>query len=141
MKKIKTNQDGFGAMEFLLVLIFFALLGVVGWVVYKNHNKTTDKSTATSTSTAKPTAINSNGNSSYIPSAIIPLGTSATDGVYTIKVLRVVNSPTITGDKASSGTHYVEVDLEMAIASDKDNIALNLQYTDDPSTDQAVADY
>src|SRR4029079_1253076 len=41
-------------MELVLVLIIIVLLGVVGWFVYKNHNKTTN-STTTSTNATNPT--------------------------------------------------------------------------------------
>src|SRR5437764_2336320 len=35
------NQSGFSAVEVVLVLVIVALVGVVGLMVYKNHNKTT----------------------------------------------------------------------------------------------------
>ncbi|HUY53423.1 MAG TPA: hypothetical protein VMV24_02515 [Candidatus Dormibacteraeota bacterium] len=41
MGKLNRNNKGFGGVEFLLVIIIVVLIGVVGWFVYKNHNKTT----------------------------------------------------------------------------------------------------
>ena len=60
MKTLKKNQSGFGAVELVLVLVIVILLGVVGWFVYKNHNKTTNSSTTTSstpTTTSKTTTV------------------------------------------------------------------------------------
>ena len=55
MNKFKSNESGFGAIEGLLVVAVIVLLGVVGYIVYKNHNKTTPSSTTTTTTT--PTKI------------------------------------------------------------------------------------
>src|SRR5579862_4958986 len=58
MNKITKNQTGFGVtgMMFIVVII---LLGVMGYLVYRNHHKTTTNSntgTTSSTSIAKQTA-------------------------------------------------------------------------------------
>lgn len=52
MGKIQKNQQGFGAVEAVLVLVIVILIGVVGWMVYKNHNKTTNNKTTASNSSA-----------------------------------------------------------------------------------------
>lgn len=54
MSKLRNNQKGFSAVEVVLVLVIVALMGAVGFLVYKNHNKTTTASGATSTT--KPAA-------------------------------------------------------------------------------------
>jgi len=41
MKKIKQNELGFGAVEVILVIVIVVLIGAVGWMVFKNHIKTT----------------------------------------------------------------------------------------------------
>jgi len=52
---MKNNENGFGAVEGLLVIVVVVLLGVVGYMVYKNHNKvTSNSSTTTSTITTAP---------------------------------------------------------------------------------------
>lgn len=50
MGKIKNNQDGFSAVETVLILVIVVLMGVVGFIVYKNQNKktTADKPVASS---------------------------------------------------------------------------------------------
>jgi hypothetical protein len=62
MGKLKSNHNGFSVIEVVIVLVIVVLIGTVGWLVYKNHHKSTlapaiirstTKST-TSTST-KPT--------------------------------------------------------------------------------------
>lgn len=66
MSKIAKNQKGFGAVEAVLILIIVILIGVVGWLVYKDrHNKgaagTASKSSAADTSAksgAKAPALN-----------------------------------------------------------------------------------
>jgi hypothetical protein len=56
MNKISKNENGFGAIESLLIVAVVVLLGAVGYMVYKNHNKTTNSSTAiTTTAPAKTT--------------------------------------------------------------------------------------
>lgn len=57
---MKRNQDGFSAIEIVLVLVIVGLIGIVGFMVYKNSNKSSDttitasttKSTTTETKTA-----------------------------------------------------------------------------------------
>ena len=39
MKKIRNNQQGFSVVEVVLILVIVVLIGVVGWMVYKNHHK------------------------------------------------------------------------------------------------------
>lgn len=39
MKKLKQNEKGFSAVELILVFVVIVLMGVVGWMVYKNHHK------------------------------------------------------------------------------------------------------
>ncbi|HUD06300.1 MAG TPA: hypothetical protein VMR34_00265 [Candidatus Saccharimonadales bacterium] len=53
MKKLNNNDSGFSAVELILAIVILALIGTVGWLVYKNHHKTTSASAAT-VSTAKP---------------------------------------------------------------------------------------
>ena len=59
MGKLHNNEKGFGAIEGLLIVAVVVLLGVVGYMVYKNHNKanTTPTTTTkiTSTTPAKTT--------------------------------------------------------------------------------------
>lgn len=55
MDKIKKNEAGFSAVEMTLVIVIVALIGAVGWLVYKNHHKTTTAAiTSTATSSTKP---------------------------------------------------------------------------------------
>lgn len=57
MGKLQKNQDGFGAVEAVLVLVIVILIGVVGWMVYKNHHKTamTAANNVTKTATSPTT--------------------------------------------------------------------------------------
>lgn len=55
MGKLQNNEQGFSAVEIVLVVIIVALIGTVGWLVYENHHKTNTVST-TNTSTNKPTS-------------------------------------------------------------------------------------
>lgn len=50
MGKLQKDEKGFSAVELVLVLVIVALIGVIGWFVYKNHNKTTNNSSVSSTS-------------------------------------------------------------------------------------------
>ena len=53
MGKLRRNEAGFSAVEVILVLVMVAFISVVGFMVYKNHNKMTSIS-ATTTDTTKP---------------------------------------------------------------------------------------
>jgi len=54
VRKLK-NQNGFSAVEALLVLIIVILIGIVGYMVYRNHHKASTSS-ATSTQSTNPYA-------------------------------------------------------------------------------------
>ena len=60
MAKI-SRDEGFSAVEAVLIIVIVVLLGVVGWMVYKNHHKTstasTAKTTATTPATQSPTTV------------------------------------------------------------------------------------
>jgi hypothetical protein len=49
------NESGFSGVELVLVLVIVVLIGVVGWLVYDNHHKSTVASTNSSTSTSAKT--------------------------------------------------------------------------------------
>jgi|GEM_PF-2482381 hypothetical protein len=53
MKKLRSNETGFSAIELVLVIVIVVLIGISGWLVYKNHHKSTLASTVSSTSTSK----------------------------------------------------------------------------------------
>jgi cytoskeletal protein RodZ len=60
MDKLNKNNKGFGSVELVLIVIIIAMLGVVGWFVYKNQHKTTTstpvtKSTVPATKSTKTT--------------------------------------------------------------------------------------
>lgn len=69
MNRLKKNEQGFGVIEIILVLIIVILLGVVGWFVYKNHNKTTNNATTTTSNTgttpSKTTATSTQSTNNY----------------------------------------------------------------------------
>ena len=58
MKKQLQNQDGFGVVESLLVIIIVLLVGFIGYYVYHNQNATDDSATkltaATKTAATTP---------------------------------------------------------------------------------------
>ncbi|HUD07028.1 MAG TPA: hypothetical protein VMR34_04015 [Candidatus Saccharimonadales bacterium] len=56
MRTHKDNQSGFGTIELVLIIAVVVLLGVVGWLVYKNDHKTTTASVATTSSTRPATS-------------------------------------------------------------------------------------
>ena len=60
MNKIIKNEKGFSAVEIILVIVIIALISVVGWLVYKDHHKTTTINTPPtySKATSKSTASN-----------------------------------------------------------------------------------
>ena len=57
MNKISKNEKGFSPLEVILVLVIVAVIGAVGWLVYKDHHKIATVNIAT-TSSSKPTTLN-----------------------------------------------------------------------------------
>ncbi|HUD81259.1 MAG TPA: hypothetical protein VMR08_01355 [Patescibacteria group bacterium] len=53
MNIISKSEKGFSAVEIVLVIAVVVLIGVVGWLVYKDHHKTTT-ALVTTTSSTKP---------------------------------------------------------------------------------------
>lgn len=49
MQKLKSNQQGFGIVEIVAVILVLVLLGTGGWVVYKHNKKSASASTTTTT--------------------------------------------------------------------------------------------
>lgn len=45
MGKLHKNAKGFGTVEIIFGIVIVALIGAIGWFVYKNHNKTTPATT------------------------------------------------------------------------------------------------
>ena len=57
MRKLQKNENGFSAVEIVLVLVIIVLIGAVGWLVYKdNHKNTTTSAKSTSASTKSSTS-------------------------------------------------------------------------------------
>jgi hypothetical protein len=54
MGKLHNNEKGFGVIEGLLIVAVVVLLGYVGYMVYKNHNKTNNSATTANTATTTP---------------------------------------------------------------------------------------
>ena len=112
MKKLKSNEKGFGAVEALLIVVIVVLIGVVGWVVYKNHN---NKSTpVSSTTSVKTKTIQVNKVSPIIETD------KATDG-YTISYpLTVANANVMWWSSDSSNPSSINAPASpILIVSDK----------------------
>jgi hypothetical protein len=56
MGKIRRDEAGFSAIEIVLVLFVVGLIGVVGFMVYKNHNKKVTTNSVATTTTTAPTS-------------------------------------------------------------------------------------
>lgn len=51
MTSINKNQNGYGTVEIILIIVIVAAIGFVGWFVYhtkQNSDKTLDQATSTS---------------------------------------------------------------------------------------------
>jgi prepilin-type N-terminal cleavage/methylation domain-containing protein len=66
--KLKSNQNGFSVIEIIMVLVIIVLIGAVGWLVYKNHHKSTTIPAAT-TSTTKSTTSTSTKTTTTTPAS------------------------------------------------------------------------
>jgi hypothetical protein len=59
MRKLKDNQKGFSAIEFIMVFVIIVLIGAVGYFVYKNHHEPVKVVTVTKTVAAPAKTTNS----------------------------------------------------------------------------------
>ena len=67
MGNIRKNETGFSAVEVVLVLVIVSLIGVVGFMVYKNHNKKTATNSVATTTTTKPTTTTQTKTTTPVP--------------------------------------------------------------------------
>jgi hypothetical protein len=65
VRKQKSSESGFGALEAILILIIIVLLIVVGFMVYKNQNKSTPVAATTPTGTSKSSTASAKSGTSY----------------------------------------------------------------------------
>ncbi len=79
MNKLSKNENGFGAVELILIIVIVALIGVVGWLVYRDRNKTTNSTLTTSTTSSN----NTTTNKTSIPSSTITSGPQSGWSTYT----------------------------------------------------------
>lgn len=103
MGKIRRNEAGFSPVEVVLVLVVVALVGVVGWLVYKNHSKTANSNTpisnnsTTTTKTTTPTRSTDKTSKWYLY--------SSNDGAYKI---RLADGLTFIGNNDSTSIYTLE---------------------------------
>jgi len=82
MNRIYKNQKGFSGVEVILIVVIVALIGVVGWLIYKDNNKTKTTNIATTSSnsstnkSATPTTTKTSTSTPTTPSQ--PTTSSAT---------------------------------------------------------------
>ena len=55
MNKIQRNEQGFSAIEFIMVFVIIVLIGAVGYFIYKNHHQAVKVVTVTKTVTKPST--------------------------------------------------------------------------------------
>lgn len=54
MEESKTKEKGFSVVEALIILVTLLAIGAVGWLVYKDHHKTTSSDKTTSSTAIQP---------------------------------------------------------------------------------------
>jgi hypothetical protein len=67
MNKTSKNETGFSIVEAVLVLVVIVLIGVVGYMVYKNHHKTTTVNPISSSATKAVTSTNTTTTNTTTP--------------------------------------------------------------------------
>lgn len=88
MKRFNKNETGFGGVEIVLISVIVVLIGVVGFLVYRNHNKTpASTNMPTSSTTSTNTVVKPSG-----PHSIGYVGCSITEQ-------SVEGYPTVAGNK------------------------------------------
>jgi hypothetical protein len=79
--KLQKNESGFSVVEVVLVVVILALIGTVGWLVYKNHHKTTTAA-ITTTSTTKPVTSTKTTTATPVqPASTLPTGAISTTDI------------------------------------------------------------
>ncbi|HSX33118.1 MAG TPA: hypothetical protein VLF91_02150 [Candidatus Saccharimonadales bacterium] len=82
MNILKRRERGFGTVEGILIIVIFALLGVGGWLVYKNHHQTAEPVTTT-----KPATGPTNNSTEQTAVNVSELGIKLTNVPQSIKDL------------------------------------------------------
>jgi len=114
MSKISKNENGFSAIEIVLIIAVLVLIGLVGWLVYKDHHKTTPVAQSSSAYSGWKTYTSNLGFSFKYPSGWTvktdsDLGTAAGlqlvengTGVNDFNLTFSINKPTTTTSIESS---------------------------------------
>jgi hypothetical protein len=68
MGKLDKDNKGFGGIELLMLIVIVILLGVVGWYVYKDHNKATTTKVVTVTKSITKTVPSISSSTATAPS-------------------------------------------------------------------------
>lgn len=92
MNKLSRNEKGFGALELVIVLVIVALIGAVGYLVYKNSHQPVKVVTVTKTVTNTASTNKSGATTSIQPDVLkisewqigLPITTSIADASYHI---------------------------------------------------------
>jgi prepilin-type N-terminal cleavage/methylation domain-containing protein len=66
MNKLNQNEQGFSAVELIMVIVIIVLIGAVGYFVYKNDHQTTRVVTITKTQQATPKTSSTTNSTSYL---------------------------------------------------------------------------
>jgi cytoskeletal protein RodZ len=69
MSKSHNHQKGFATVEAVLVLVILILIGVVGWMVYKNHHKSTSSTTSSHSTTSSSNTSTSSSTQTTVSAA------------------------------------------------------------------------
>jgi hypothetical protein len=126
--KLRNNQKGFGAVEGVLIVAVVVLLGVVGYMVYKNHNKTP--------------ANNSKNISANTPTTSKTPSSTATPKTYTAQEAVTFAQKTYDDyltalNKANKDTSNAQPVAHVGLAAVKDNLSSDL-YTKAAAATQAT---
>jgi hypothetical protein len=134
MNKRFKDQNGFGVAVLLAGLVVVTLIGVASYMVYAKHHTTTI-TPAQNTTIFKPKTSSINAANPDCPIknlSNVALGASALGDSFSIKLLRVIDNPSTSGDKPDPGTRYLEADFLISTLADHNNYALNINFI--PST-------
>jgi len=106
MPRLSRNQNGFGAIEVLLSLIFVLLAVFVGYYAYHSQHNTTPNKTASSTTatTTKPKVTTSS------PSTPVATASQANLQVFMIKTCGSANGAAINALFANTASQNVDTD-------------------------------
>ncbi len=115
-------------VEFIVIAIIVICVLAAGAYLLITHNDKAAKIATHAVVQNKQPSPNTSAASSSSSEKNIAFGSTAADGTFQVKLLRVIPTPTVIGDLPDPGTEYIEADFSVTSVANRNNYAFNMQF-------------